>query len=70
MSRFAGLDGKQGITDGVGSDARFSSPAGIAIDQQTGSLFVSDYGNNMIRKITPQGNTFTTLSPLILLLYL
>jgi DNA-binding beta-propeller fold protein YncE len=29
---------------------------GIAIDQQTGNLFVSDEDNHEIRKITPKGN--------------
>jgi sugar lactone lactonase YvrE len=32
----------------------FNSPAGIAIDG-TGNLYVADYGNNLIRKITPGG---------------
>lgn len=36
-------------SDGVGPAARFSSPAGIATDGA--NLFVSDTGNNLIRKV-------------------
>lgn len=32
----------------------FYSPAGIAVDA-AGNVYVADYGNDMIRKITPQG---------------
>jgi hypothetical protein len=44
-----------GNIDGVGMIARFNTTLDIAIDQQTGSLFVSDHWNHNIRKITPQG---------------
>lgn len=40
-----------GFADGVGTAARFSGPAGIAIDG-AGNLYVADYGNGAIRKIT------------------
>ena len=55
MSIFAG-SGRQGIVDGVGTSASFNFPTGIAIDQSTGILFVSDH--HTIRKITPQGILF------------
>jgi hypothetical protein len=29
--------------------------AGIAIDQESGNIFVSDYNNHAIRMVTPQG---------------
>ena len=42
-----------GTTDNViGTNAQFSSPSGITIDS-TGNLYVSDRGNNSIRKLTP-----------------
>ncbi len=43
-----------GSTNGTGTSARFSNPTGIAIDSSN-NLFVSDTGNNTIRKITSAG---------------
>ena len=44
----------RGAADGIGSAARFSTPAGLALDP-SGNLYVSDYVNNSIRKISPDG---------------
>src|SRR5579863_6789778 len=58
---FATLAGQaqiQGTNDGVGSQAQFSWPEGIAIDQ-TGALFVTDSGNNAIRRVLPDGTVST-----------
>ncbi len=49
VSTFAG--GSQGDTDGVGGQAQFNTPGGLAFDGQ-GNLFVADVGNNRIREIT------------------
>jgi NHL repeat len=54
----AGRQNESGNRDGEGMNAAFNKLYGIAIDQQTGSLFVSDNCNHSIRKITPQGNFF------------
>jgi hypothetical protein len=43
--------GQKGYQDGPGLSATFSSLGGIVIDAQ-GSLYVTDYGNYCIRKIT------------------
>ena len=52
VTLFAGsASGGLGTTNGTGSAARFKDPRGIAIDSD-GNLFVADYGNNQIRKIT------------------
>ena len=43
-----------GSADGAGAAARFSGPSGVAVDKQ-GNVYVTDSGNNTIRKITPAG---------------
>jgi NHL repeat len=58
----AGKNAESGNRDGVGTNARFHHASGIAIGQQTGSLFVSDWKNHNIRKITPQGKSFHVFS--------
>jgi len=56
----AGVEGTAGTNDGVGSAARFTSPRHLALDAQD-NLFVTDFGNDTIRKVTPGGivSTFT-----------
>ena len=46
--------GVAGNTDGTGTSAKFSAPRGIAIDNND-NLYVTDYNNHRIRKITPTG---------------
>lgn len=57
VSTFAGST-KAGSADGVGTQASFNWPFGIAIDSSN-NLYVSDYGNSEIRKITPSGTVST-----------
>jgi len=54
----AGSAALSGRADGQGSDARFNTPRGIAIDS-SGNLFVADTLNYAIRKITPDGTVST-----------
>jgi hypothetical protein len=49
-----------GNADGVGTAARFSSLHGIALDA-AGNLYVADFGNYTVRKISP-GGVVTTLA--------
>ena len=58
----AGLAGSAGSTDATGSDARFATPAGVAVDS-AGNLYVTDSGNSTIRLISPTG-VVTTLAGL------
>ena len=58
VSTLAGTAGVSGHADGIGAQASFSGPVGVANDSE-GNVYVADYGNNTIRKITPNGAVTT-----------
>ncbi|MEO5957511.1 MAG: hypothetical protein ABIR80_00180, partial [Opitutaceae bacterium] len=58
VSTFAGSLGQAGYLDGAASTARFAFPFDLALDS-AGNLFVVDYSNGAIRKVTPDGNVTT-----------
>ncbi|OOQ59933.1 T9SS type B sorting domain-containing protein [Mucilaginibacter pedocola] len=53
VTTFAG-SGQYGYTEGSATTASFKIPAGMAIDKED-NIYVSDFTNHAIRKITPQG---------------
>lgn len=57
VSTIAGT-GALGFKNGDALTATFNSPIGLAIDG-AGNVYVADAGNNLIRKITPQGQVST-----------
>lgn len=60
VSTFAGHAGTAGSADGTGTLAYFNKPIDIAVDS-AGNAYVTDAGNNTIRKITSAG-AVTTLA--------
>ena len=54
VTTVAGLAGSFGSTDGAGTAARFSGPSGVAVDG-AGNVYVAEYFNSTIRKITSAG---------------
>ncbi len=54
VSTLAGSPGSVGSSDGTGSAARFNYPYGVAVDG-AGNVYVADFYNSTIRKITSSG---------------
>lgn len=50
--------GDPGSTDGIGAAASFNGPSGITVTN-TGTVYVADFNNYLIRKITPDGSVKT-----------
>lgn len=59
VTTVAGLNVTSGTTDGIGTAARFKSPLNIAVG--AGYLYISDYGNSLIRKMDLNNFNVTTL---------
>jgi len=53
VSTLAG-SGAQGSANGAGIAASFNKPTGIAVDA-SGNVYVADWGNNLVRIISPAG---------------
>lgn len=51
--------GKPGLADGVGAQAAFKEPRGIAVDDTQKVIYIADTGNNVIRRITYEGTVTT-----------
>lgn len=50
--------GIQGFADGIGIKTKFKHPSGVAVDS-SGTVYVADSGNNLIRRITSAGEVTT-----------
>ena len=52
VTTIAGSAGVTGSVNSTGTNSLFFHPLGMAVDSAT-NLYVADYGNHLIRKITP-----------------
>ncbi len=62
VTTLAGMPGERGFVDGTAMNARFHTPADLAVDAQ-GNVYVSDSGNQAIRMVSPSGVTTTIPIP-------
>src|SRR5579859_1478501 len=60
LALFAGNPFGAGAADGTGAAASFSEPTSVATDS-TGNVYVADFNNDTIRKVSPSG-VVTTLA--------
>ena len=58
VTTLAGQSGFSGNVDSTGSAARFNDPTGIAVDSD-GTVYVADFNNLSVRKVTPAGSVTT-----------
>ena len=58
VTTLAGSPGVSGMSDGIGANANFYYPSGIAVDSGT-NLYVADRMNSVIRKMTVSGGIWT-----------
>ena len=56
----AGPAGAAGAAEGTGLAARFRHPLGVTVDG-SGTVYVADFGNHTIRKVTPAGVVTTVV---------
>lgn len=62
VESIAGANHRGRYRDGVGANARFNNPEGLAITQDGKTLYVADSRNNMIRKVDLATKTVSTIA--------
>jgi DNA-binding beta-propeller fold protein YncE len=64
LSVLAGAAWQTGTIDGIGADARFTGPSGLALDVAGGRLFVAEQAKNVVRVIALASGEVTTVAGL------
>lgn len=59
VSNFVGSSAGSGLTNGVGTTARFNHPQGLCFSPSETYVLLADYDNRMIRKITLSNSAVT-----------
>ena len=54
--------GSPGFKDGPPEEAQLNWPQGMAIDARTGVVYIADTENHVIRRMSPDGGTITTIA--------
>lgn len=60
VTTLAGTHGTAGATDGAGAAASFRNPHAVCVDA-AGNLYVADWGNSLVRKVSPAGVVTTVV---------
>ncbi len=60
VTTIAGVVGTTGTTDGALGTSLFNTPRGLAVTADGLTLFVADYNNHTIRKLTKSGSAWST----------
>src|SRR3989304_1269539 len=60
VTTIAGYPGRPGVNDGIGSNARFYNPKGLATDGVY--LYIADSGNHAIRQVEIESGSVVTLA--------
>jgi sugar lactone lactonase YvrE len=63
VTTLAGTAGVQGSADGTGAAASFNAPVSLTVDG-SGNIYVADYLNSNVRKVTPAGVVTTAVAGL------
>jgi hypothetical protein len=62
VTTVAGTQGTSGLTDGVGTNAGFRFPTGVAVDASGTTAIIADSNNHMMRLVTLSSGAVSTLA--------
>jgi len=61
VTTIAGQPGVAGDVDGAALSAKFSYPTGVYYESSTGDLYISEFGNGQLRKLSSSGQVTTVI---------